>query len=88
MTTIKSAAELLANRLDAAARRGETWPCKDRDEWTSEDADARAAAALACLPCPVSALCSATADHAREKFGVWGGRDFTPRRKPWRGGAA
>jgi len=47
--------------------------------WTSEDADERAAAVLLCWPCPVLAECGAAAVEGRERFGVWAGRDRTPR---------
>lgn len=78
--TANTAAEHLAMTLDAAARRGEDWPCRGRDEWTDEDRDTRAAAARACLGCPVSALCAAAAAELAPRWGVWAGIDYEPRK--------
>lgn len=81
VTTSTSAAEHLALVLTTARERGSTWPCMDNDAWTAEDADTRAAAARACRPCPVTALCAAAAEELAPKWGVWAGRDYGPQRK-------
>lgn len=52
-------------------------PCVGRSEWMSENPAQRAVAVVACRPCPVFNECVAAA--RREGFGVWAGKDLTPR---------
>lgn len=51
--------------------------CLGRDEWLSDDRDQRERAADACYDCPLMHACYDTALGRGEKFGVWGGIDFT-----------
>lgn len=53
----------------------------ENNPWLSEDARLRGMAARWCAGCVVLAECDAAAVENRERFGVWGGRDRTPRRK-------
>jgi len=64
--------------LGAALRMVGPVPCTGRLEWISEAADERAFAAGHCRHCPVITACRIYADTAKEKAGVWGGRDRTP----------
>ena len=53
-------------------------PCVGSDGWLSDSAHERSRAALACVGCPLLALCAAAADELDESFavwGVWGGAD-------------
>ena len=52
-------------------------PCRDRDEWISADPDERAFAAAHCAGCHAIRQCGDYADAAKEREGVWGGRDRT-----------
>src|SRR5438309_1022996 len=47
------------------------------DLWTSEDPDEREGATYRCVGCPALDACGAFADLARERFGVWAGKDKT-----------
>lgn len=80
MTTTGPALERLTLALVIARERGSTWPCADRDEWTSDDHETRAVAARACVSCAVSALCNEAADELGVVFGVWAGQDRSPPR--------
>ena len=63
--------------LTAQGRRS---PCSDtavRDFFLSEDARERRLATRLCRLCPVKPECLAAARANRERFGVFGGRDFT-----------
>ncbi|MFC5998278.1 WhiB family transcriptional regulator [Quadrisphaera sp. GCM10027208] len=72
----------LAARLVELDDTGTTWPCRNRgDLWYSDDADERAAAAELCAPCPALDECGRYAAAARERHGVWAGRDRTPCRR-------
>lgn len=54
-------------------------PCQTHDDpdlWTSENAQDRREAAIACGPCPVKAACLADATGNGITWGVWGGREF------------
>lgn len=51
----------------------------ETNPWLSEDPRLRAMAARWCTGCPVLAECDAAAVERKEKFGVWGGKDRTPR---------
>lgn len=53
-------------------------PCQsDPELWVSDLAASRREAARLCRPCPNIADCLAGALERREKFGVWGGKDFS-----------
>lgn len=56
-------------------------PCgNDPELWFSDDATQRSLAATICnTSCPLAerAACLARANRAEEKWGVWGGHDFT-----------
>ena len=76
------------DRLSAAlldlADRGRRTPCGDPDDyerWTSEDADELADAATRCPGCPIFTECEAAAIEKRPAWGIWGGRNYAPRRK-------
>lgn len=60
---------------DALATLPAPTPCSGSDDWTADDAGARAAAAVACRACPVVERCAAAAASTGEAFGVWGGID-------------
>lgn len=64
--------------LGAALELAGTVPCTGRLQWISEAADERSFAAAHCRGCPVITACRIYADTAKEKAGVWGGRDRTP----------
>jgi hypothetical protein len=49
--------------------------------WLSEHEAEREIAAQLCLGSPVQPECWSVAVTRREKFGVWGSVDFTPKRK-------
>lgn len=70
-------------RLDLAllgmAENGQAPPCYGLGGFTSDDPLERRIAAPICEHCPIRELCTAAADERRESFGVWGGRDRTPR---------
>lgn len=57
-------------------------PCEGRAEWTSESAEDRTAAAHQCARCPVVQLCEAYVIAAKEKHGVWAGKDWTVIQRP------
>jgi hypothetical protein len=57
-------------------------PCESRAEWTSESAEDRQAAAHQCARCPVLPLCSDYVSAAKEKYGVWAGKDRTVVQRP------
>jgi hypothetical protein len=66
--------------LAEMVEQGELPPCSDGSgRWVSEDRDARATAAADCAGCALLSPCGAAADDIDENFGVWGGRDRTPR---------
>lgn len=70
--------------LDLAAR-GERTHCSDpatHHLWLSEIKAERAEAAKLCRGCPVIIPCGQAATARQERWGVWGGRDFS--RKPGR----
>lgn len=70
----------LLGALAKLDRQGRTTPCQlAPDEWWSDSADDRARAAAACGLCPVRRLCANYATAQRERAGVFGGRDRTPR---------
>jgi hypothetical protein len=73
-------ADQLTFALLAMAERGERTHCSDASAehlWLSEHEAERALAAQLCRHCPVEAECLASALLNDERFGVFGGRDFT-----------
>lgn len=82
IATSRAANRLTKALIDARAQ-GLRHHCDDDSIgylWLSDHEDERALAAKLCWGCPVQAECWSTARARREKFGVWGGHDFTPRR--------
>ena len=80
--TRQQAAERLLTATDTAIRAGLTLPClagHPGDPWLAEDENQRADAVRACRSCPVIAECLGYARAHRTTFGVYGGRDFTPK---------
>ena len=73
-----TAVERLTASLADLETAGESWPCRGRDEWISEDRNERAMAAELCAGCPVLTLCADMAAETNTKFGVYAGRDLTP----------
>jgi hypothetical protein len=73
-----TASERLTASLADLETAGESWPCRGRDEWISEDHHERAAATELCAGCPVFDLCAAMAAETNTKFGVYAGTDLTP----------
>lgn len=51
----------------------------DDNPWLSDDHTQRAWAAQACQLCPLLDLCADAAAETGDRFGVWGGRDHSPR---------
>ena len=49
--------------------------------WLSDHESERATAAILCVGCPVQMECWSVARARREKLGVWGSVDFTPKRQ-------
>jgi len=73
----------------ALLAHGRPTPCQgtNRDHWTSEDPDERAAAAEGCQWCPDAArvACLDAATAGRERWGVWAGLDHAnPRQRQWK----
>jgi len=86
-----TASERLREALADAVARGDSWPCRDDDAWTSEDYAERAEAARRCTGCSVSSLCRAAALEDPPTWGIWFGVDFgdrEQRRAALREGAA
>jgi Transcription factor WhiB len=78
----RRASDKLTVALLNAAVRGERAHCSDpatHHYWTSEHPAERSLAALACRGCPVAAECLAAAIANDERWGVWGGKDFSRR---------
>ena len=69
----------LCTALERMADKGRRPICEQRpDMWQDARPDARMDAAEACGFCPAMASCRAFAQANDERFGVWGGHDFTP----------
>lgn len=70
-------AETLLRELSGATRTAPGGvPCQaDPDAFTSEFAAERERAARLCAGCPIRVLCGRYAVAARERWGVWGGKD-------------
>ena len=78
------ASDRLSKGLIDNAARGLRTHCSDPELghlWLSDHEDERAVAAILCGGCPVQMECWSVARARREKFGVWGAVDFTPKRK-------
>jgi hypothetical protein len=79
----RAATERLNRALVDMASRGQRPRCSDygADLWTSDRLTDRQEAARLCKGCPVQTECLSAAQARRERFGVYGGRDLTPKRK-------
>jgi Transcription factor WhiB len=78
------ASACLTEALIDLAAAGLRTHCTDSEVahlWLSENEHERALAGKLCLGCPVQIECWSIARSRREKFGVWGAVDFTPKRK-------
>lgn len=76
------AERVLAVVLADLADDGVKVPCAEdlaTDAWFAETPAERAEAAAECDGCAVFNLCAAAAAEIRPRFGVWAGRDWTPR---------
>ena len=76
--------ERLTLALRTALENGHRPPCTLPDRWhlwTSDDIAERNSAARQCSDCPITEACSAAADHQGERWGVWAGRDYDPKRR-------
>lgn len=69
-------------KLASEGRRPACGDWRENNPWLSDDPRLRAMAARWCRGCPVLELCGAAAVERKERFGVWGGRDRTPRKEP------
>jgi len=78
----EAARTALADALAVMLAAGLRVPCVGRVEWTSEDPEARALAALECAACPVWDRCHPTAEVGREQAGVWAGVDLGAGARP------
>jgi hypothetical protein len=75
-----TAAEVMARELLDLTDRRQLPPCgHSGDQWLSESAEERAIACSCCSCCPLLNLCADLADEIKPSFGVWAGRDRTPR---------
>lgn len=73
-----SAAEALAAELHRLGSLNAPPVCvHDPEQWFSLDPDERAEAAGRCQPCPIRTHCHDGAVENDERWGVWGGVDFT-----------
>jgi hypothetical protein len=74
-----AAGERFTQALVAIAAQGLRTDCSDAGShlWISENAADRAEAAKLCQGCPVQLDCWEVAAARGERFGVWGGVDFT-----------
>jgi hypothetical protein len=82
-----TASKAFNQALIELAARGERPRCSDpvtREMWTSEDVADRAIAALWCTGCDVLDLCAAVAVEEDHRWGIWGGREFSPRSRSQR----
>jgi hypothetical protein len=79
-----TASARLVKALVNAASQGLRTHCSDAGSelWLSESEAERAHAARLCIGCPVLAECGAAATANGERWGVWGGKDFTRSSKP------
>jgi hypothetical protein len=80
MTAARFASDRLTRALLDMAARGERSHCSDSAShhlWLSESPTDRRLAVTLCRHCPVEAECLAAATANQERFGVFGGKDFT-----------
>ena len=76
------AGDRLTRALINMAARGQRTHCSDVELhhlWLSESVTERGVAATLCGGCPVQPECLAAATGNQERFGVYGGHDFTRR---------
>ena len=81
-TAARQASDNLTRALLNMAARGERTHCSDpatHHLWLSEHPAERAVAVTLCDHCPVVDPCRHTAEQHDERFGVFGGRDFSIR---------
>lgn len=77
-----SAVDALARAIVTAVEHDEPMPCVGSPWWVSEIRTERETAAELCLTCPLVELCLAVAEEDQTiVHGVWGGHDFTGRKK-------
>jgi hypothetical protein len=82
MTAARAASDALTLALLNLAERGLCTHCSDPRShhlWLSEHEGERAAAIMFCDHCPVVDPCRHTAETRGERWGVWGGKDFSRR---------
>jgi hypothetical protein len=78
----REASDRLTRALLELAASGLRTHCSDvekHSDWISESDGERALAALWCRGCPALPPCLDAAQANRERWGVWGGRDFSQR---------
>lgn len=63
--------------LQAFFAAGETTPCAGRNEWLSNRAADKQTATRLCGDCPAKHACAEFAETSHERFGIWGGHDFS-----------
>jgi hypothetical protein len=75
------AVRALSAALLTLAARDERTPCQGRysELWTSEDHTQRAEVAQHCAGCSLLTKCADYATELKASFGVWAGKDWTPR---------
>ncbi|MET0466969.1 MAG: WhiB family transcriptional regulator [Chitinophagaceae bacterium] len=58
-------------------------PCQeDPDLWFSDNEGVKEQAKNICVSCPLQSKCMATATENRERYGIWGGKDFSKVKLP------
>ena len=80
--TRRIATDTLTRALLDLAGRGERTHCSDPTShhlWLSERDHERATAVMWCDHCPVLTVCRETVELRDERWGVWGGKDFSRR---------
>jgi Transcription factor WhiB len=83
--TSDPAADAAVRALSAAlltlAARDQRTPCQGRysELWTSEDYTQRAETIPLCAGCELITKCADYATELKASFGVWAGKDWTPR---------
>jgi len=76
-----SAMRALSDALLTLAARDQRTPCQGRysELWTSEDYTQRAETIPLCVGCELITKCADYATELKASFGVWAGKDRTPR---------
>lgn len=81
MTTARArVSDELTRALLALGAKGQRAHCSDaglHGYWTSESKAERKVAVVLCGGCPVLEPCRTAAEANQERFGVFGGKDFT-----------